>query len=113
MKNTPTPWEVFAWKSEDGAKAAEHHIRSVSGQLIARAYKRNLSLVESESNADFIVRAVNSHDELLDAVYEANKYFAYCRENLKGERSEQEVIDQCDVAQMACLNVLAKVESKS
>lgn len=77
MGHTPTPWKVFAWKEfEDGERAARHHIQSEAGQLISRCYKRNLSLVESEANAEFIVRAVNSHDELLEAVNATLKYYS-------------------------------------
>ncbi len=48
-------------------------------------------------------------DQILNAAREANKYFTYCREHLKGERSELEVEKQCNIAQQACLNALEKV----
>jgi len=73
MKHTPTPWIV------------SEHRATGENTLIRRASKRALVLAstsdclindgEDETNADFIVRACNAHDELLEAVKNSLKYF--------------------------------------
>ena len=45
-------------------------------------------------------------ERLKTAVYESNKYFVYCREALKHEKTVQEVLDQASIAQKACLEAL-------
>jgi len=66
VSHTPTPWKVTTtnevWMSS---------VCGSDGDEIAQCFKfKN----ESEANAAFIVRAVNSHEELLEAAKSLIKY---------------------------------------
>jgi len=65
-QHTPTPWKV-------GFKNPQT-IESETGKDIAACGAYRLSLKEAEANADFIVRAVNSHEALLEAAKQALKF---------------------------------------
>jgi hypothetical protein len=62
-KHTPTPWN------------GSNDIWSInSTQRVAQAF--GLDVIERKANADFIVRAVNSHEELLAACKASLQYYA-------------------------------------
>ena len=65
-KHTPTPWGVqhVPWGRE-----IDHKIVSALGQVIAILNKPRLGIEHNQimHDADFIVRAVNSHEALLEA----------------------------------------------
>ena len=64
MKHTPTPWEV-AYLDKNGQRVIRaEHIE------IATCWHHCVGSIEKEmeANAKLIVRCVNSHDELIDAL---------------------------------------------
>lgn len=65
VKHTPTPWEVSRTHSADWIVAA--------GELIAICEETNEQKTSAIANAAFIVRAVNSHEDLLGALKLANE----------------------------------------
>jgi hypothetical protein len=66
-EHTPTPWARY----DDGKLAARGWIKSVCKgipeQMVAQAIGVG-AIEEREANAAFIVRAVNSHDDLVKAL---------------------------------------------
>lgn len=82
-KHTPTPWNTPAVTINDASK-----------KIIAICTDR--SNEENKANAAFIVRAVNSHDELLSALQQIG----------------YKALTLPEIVQMA-RDVLAKVEAKS
>lgn len=62
-KHTPTPWKVW----DHPVPAGEIHIGATGTPLIAKVMLRDASINEFEANAAFIVRACNTHEELLFA----------------------------------------------
>lgn len=60
LKHTPTPWK------EQGLA-----IRDADGDLICDVYVGGINSTQNEANRAFIVRAVNSHDELLELLKES------------------------------------------
>lgn len=73
-KHTPTPWAVEAGTSVIWGPAPSHDTREWGASLaearvtFSRSYGRTVSREEADANAEFIVRACNSHDELLEAL---------------------------------------------
>jgi hypothetical protein len=68
-KHTPTPWRTGKFHMTSGS-AADHVYSSQSKEPqegIARCYGW-VGEEEAQANADFIVRACNSHDELVEVV---------------------------------------------
>ena len=65
--HTPLPWH---YDNEPGTEPYEFYVReSVSGWEHPVAHLRfNISVEEAEANAEFIVRAVNCHEELTSAL---------------------------------------------
>lgn len=57
VSHTPTPWQT----DQDG------FIESMAGTYIAEV-SSDSDKAEAQADAEFIVRAVNSHEELLDAL---------------------------------------------
>ena len=65
MKHTPTPWEI-----------CNNYIKKVGGAVIATTARNNaMCRYEAEpgsladaANAAFIVRTVNNHEQLIDAI---------------------------------------------
>lgn len=73
-KHTPTPWRVS--KTYQGAQGEyETTIQDMDGIRIitVEAWKGDAQ-EEAESNADFLVLAVNTHDELVAALELAKHY---------------------------------------
>ena len=70
MVHTPTPWATFGWK--DGSTCG------IQGtQPMHRVTSDNVFLVDDDkdmANAAFIVKAVNCHDELVEALKLAMDY---------------------------------------
>ena len=63
MNHTPTPYKI-GYHAHDGIRI------EVNGCSIANVWGKN-----NEANAEFIVRACNSHDELVGALEEINTIF--------------------------------------
>lgn len=70
--HTPTPWElvpqngggpIIVRRIETGSQMAPTKLR-----LIAQCFERGNSFAEDKANAEFLVRASNSHQDLLDAL---------------------------------------------
>ena len=59
MKHTKTPWVYPLGSTTVRAKSGGFHLCNMSN---------GVSVKEQEANAEFIVRACNSHDELVKAV---------------------------------------------
>ncbi len=66
IKHTPTPWHL-----RDGATNGEVHV-CAPGRTIAVCDARPPN--ECEANAEFIVKAVNSYDDMLEALEALVKY---------------------------------------
>lgn len=68
---TTTPWKVF--------KASNGYIVGIGdkdgGGIVDAGFGLWRDGPEREANAAFIVKAVNAHDELVDALQEAREYF--------------------------------------
>jgi hypothetical protein len=65
-RHTEGPWEIFARGTNANPTCA---IAKVQGPIVAQTVGGN-----DEANAEFIVRAVNSHDELLAALKEVERH---------------------------------------
>lgn len=61
MKHTPTPWRTVAGYGGINVIGANEYGVALVHQLVG------LNAPQTEANAEFIVRAVNCHDELLAA----------------------------------------------
>ncbi len=90
MTHTPTPWTINGPSPgldrdiDDGGDyailSAEKHIIAETFRLISRGIA-----ADSEANAQFIVRAVNNHDALLEALEGlADKVSDYSLERASG-----------------------------
>ena len=64
--HTPTPWHVVTIDGSIGSIEAEDG--SPVAQAQPRGTLRHPDHAERRANADFIVRAVNCHDDLVDAL---------------------------------------------
>jgi hypothetical protein len=62
VEHTPTPWEVH--EVEDSGEVVSRGMRQVGGKGINKGEEFELF---DKADADFIVRAVNAHDDLLAA----------------------------------------------
>jgi len=65
--NTPTPWVLYAQMS----------VRDNEGRTVAEFNNPFLPRAECEANTAFVVRAVNSHQSLIDALEKIIKADAY------------------------------------
>jgi hypothetical protein len=75
-KHTPTPWHVNGNSTNRGAQI---FIRDKNNEIIAQ--------VRPLANAELIVRAVNSHEALLSAVYAAKNLIMDYPEMAKHENA--------------------------
>ena len=74
MNYTPTPWKVFEGKENEG-KSTSKAIVDQTGIVLANIWNRGTKPAQqAKANAEFIVRAVNSHEELLEACKDALKF---------------------------------------
>ena len=77
-KHTPGPWSINEWKQRD----ASIRIGAKGTPIIAEVPLKYVSINEQQANAELIVRACNSHEELLAACKYVVKYH---RDNDSGE----------------------------
>lgn len=70
MTHTPTPWRIAARRTKDGG--SWNILGPAGAAIIARVLPG-----PAEADAEFIVRAVNSHDELLEALKDLDKVFDF------------------------------------
>ena len=74
-KHTPTPWALVPQSDGSAMLAREYETGQQMNpkglRLIAHVLARGNTLSEDEANAEFIVRAVNAHDGLLELAAEA------------------------------------------
>lgn len=82
-QHTPTPW--YLPNGEDKNQFGTYRIAEQPGQ--SAAHLTNIALVGSLEDAAFIVRAVNSHEALLEACQEAYDLLA-SKETLSAEAVE-------------------------
>lgn len=109
-KHTPLPWEVNIIRNEGDFGMGEdissgfdsYSISIANGKIIADTTNSDLIIVEDESddetrftwdtvgkaNAEFIVRACNTHYKLLDACKEVTEWFANKSEFVGAELNE-------------------------
>lgn len=73
-KHTPTPWAVKGYKIQDGGWLYDIHSIAFDEPMDARNKIATMTSLQGGENAGFIVRAVNSHEELLRA---AKQMFGY------------------------------------
>lgn len=71
MNHTPTPWKVRTLPERYGGWCFIEAPEVVAGQSVAGDYHREVmgdDYPEREGDAEFIVRACNSHDALVEAL---------------------------------------------
>lgn len=68
-KHTPTPWQIDV--------KGEGAITGKDGQLIGRLNNTERN-EERDANAAFIVRCVNAHDELVEALQDTTNAMSVC-----------------------------------
>ena len=97
LMHTPTPWIV----SDHAGRAARGWIKSVCKgfpeRMVAQALGQE-TVEERESNAAFIVKAVNNHQKLVEALIEAEKQIEYLHEKFKPTGSGANVLAKIDIA---------------
>jgi hypothetical protein len=116
-KHTPLPWAVFEHADHSGIEIGPPYtepylkgnvrdvctIRSNSG-----GYPRSMS-PEQKANADLIVRAVNCHDDLLEALKEFMSIWGSGDSTRESKRARQRRADMWDKANAA----VAKAEGRA
>ena len=81
MTHTPTPWSIGHSMERNYIYGGGSHLACIGSRENGFFIHDDGSLNESEANAAFIVRAVNSHDDLLEALEETVRVavvFANC-----------------------------------
>jgi hypothetical protein len=79
MKHTPTPWRVRKWNNatvKDGFETVLTDCRG-SGMFTANTKGQD---AKTEANVAFAIKAVNCHDELVEALKEAKRILMLYRE---------------------------------
>ena len=123
-KHTPTPWGWYAEDSsiailcgDDGADPHEKHVLSVSPckacqSRTAKDEQWTWGRCRSPNAADaaFIVKAVNSHDEMLEALREAHDPLLVAA-NFLAKHGLMETAAFCGAAHEIVRSALAKAES--
>jgi len=71
-KHTPIPWEILSGEVVKQGYGPHGNIAIIA--KADRTVGNGTSAVERDENMAFIVKAVNSHDELLEALYMALPY---------------------------------------
>lgn len=66
-KHTPTPWEVTSTLGQL-AITRPHKTIGIAFDTVCRMESNRDGSIDAELNAEFIVRAVNSHEALLEIV---------------------------------------------
>ena len=102
MNHTPTPWELSekenfmgSWEILDGDNS--------DNTIAMTSYRLGTTDEEKQkANAEFIVRACNSHDELVKALKEIASYSPHCCEDCP-----------CDYLRQVAEEAIAKAEGKA
>jgi hypothetical protein len=68
VEHTPTPWYREDIVSEGGPTLRKIEIGTVHHTVAVLSFLRDHDAEEVKANAEFIVRAVNAHDELVAAL---------------------------------------------
>lgn len=70
MSRTAGPWKIEGPSSGIDGDAGDYAIRDNEGQIIAETFRRvaHDALRDASANAEFIVKACNAHDDLLEAL---------------------------------------------
>lgn len=92
-KYTPTPWYIAGGYDEDGNRKEKICARQDSTIICEMEVWRGEARQESEANAAFIVRAVNAHADLINALRWAKSFITAC-ERFHPEESEREIAMQ-------------------
>ena len=67
---TPLPWEIVRYGGFEDRKEFHGAIQSLQGDKVHQVYRGPFSFkaIPNEADAEFMVKAVNCHDELLEAL---------------------------------------------
>ena len=93
MEHTPTPWKV-------GASSKVKIFRADDLTRVCECDHSQIAFEESESNADHIVRCVNSHDVLVEALEECLNQL----KTLKAEAKERWTNERVNMVSAATVN---------
>ena len=97
MNHTKGPWEVAHY--EDGILEGVNFIRStVNNYSVCILINGGTSPEETEANAAFIVRACNSHDELIEVLKDAILEIEYLHDKFKTTGSGNATLAKIDAA---------------
>lgn len=83
-KHTPTPWNV---EKITGNKETIFWLQANGSNIFTSANSATIYAGEDEANAAFIVRAVNSHDEMIASLKDILSRFKSCIADGNGELS--------------------------
>lgn len=95
MKHTPTPWYYKG-------------ITNKEFNFVVGGFENDSGYIYSEPDAAYIVRAVNSHDEFVDALHWALKL----AEKFWALQTDEHEAQACKYSVDAARNALARAESK-
>ena len=75
-RHTPLPWGIDLEINESGRSDAVGLVGGADGWTVADGWLNVATEEEGHANAEFIVRACNSHYELLEVVRKVAEHFA-------------------------------------
>ena len=84
-EHTPTPWHIGPYYKQD--------IESPTGHIATCR-----SVPAGEANAEFIVRACNAHDALVEALREIQTLAAYMQSDQTGRKLLEKIGGKCQSA---------------
>lgn len=95
--HTPVPWEINKFQSYDDCNKLRDRLSIVTKNKQANGTKYHISLltvgqeINAEANAEFICRAVNNHDKLLEALKlcheQLSLYVADCEQSAEDKEA--------------------------
>lgn len=107
QQHTPTPWRI----SEVFGRGHKNHIAGADDYQVSDCESYKKSLIEQEANAAFIVKCVNAHDELVEALRDVTMQFEhYRRETADGRRPSNEVTNMSSAYILKANKAIAKVK---
>lgn len=78
MKHTPTPWKLESYLVGQIVNEDESKMIARAGRV--NSYESDPDQIERKANAAFIVRAVNSHQQLVEAIKGLMEYASLIEE---------------------------------
>jgi hypothetical protein len=103
LSHTPTPWKLEHYGIGDSETQIVSYAENKGTKIIARLAPHG-DFEKRESDAAFIVRAVNAHDELIAALKQARESYVY------RTRHENKVVGEGDTLLSVIDAALAKAE---